>query len=208
MKQLTEAQREACRRGGLARAKQFTRDSQRRARRSVSSEACAANGRKGAQATISRHGMDKLFAHWQRWKQNNPSMPELLMIGLLSTLKVKFEREWRVGNSLQTLDFYLPELNLGIEVHGRIHQTLDAEARARRDETKRASLDDLGVRVLWVNDSEFENVAALAARLMEFLGLPVAGGHGKGQSAPKSDKVNLLNPGATGKRMEAVAPAF
>lgn len=34
------------------------------------------------------------------------------------------------------------------------------------------------------------------------------GRHGKGRSAPKSDKVNLLTSGAAEKRMEAVAPAF
>lgn len=184
--QLTEAQREQRRKAGRARAMQFTPESQRRARRAVSSEACASNGRKGAQVTISKHGMESVFKHWQRWKRDNPSMPELLMIGVLATLKVKFDREWQIGETFQTLDFYLPELRLGVEVQGRIHQMIDVEKRAARDVVKRASLAKLNIRTLWVDYTEFENMAALITRIIEFLGLPSRGGNGEGRPAPKS----------------------
>lgn len=58
--QLTEAQREARRengrKGGLARAKQFTSESQRAARARVSAASNQANGRRGYQACVERYG--------------------------------------------------------------------------------------------------------------------------------------------------------
>src|SRR5438094_440530 len=99
---------EAARKAGLARAAQFTSVSQRHARRYLTSEQAAANGRRGAQATISRYGPAFLFEKCRQYRLANPSRLELQMIGILSRMGINCSREHRIGASLFTLDFYLP----------------------------------------------------------------------------------------------------
>jgi len=79
------------RRGGKARALQFTPVSQRAARRNLSSEQAAANGSKGAQRTIELHGYKALFEGSRRKRLANPSPNELVMMGLLKTIGLKFD---------------------------------------------------------------------------------------------------------------------
>src|SRR5262249_30748083 len=94
---------------------------QRAARRKVSSESCRRNGAKGAARTIELHGYKALFEGCRRSRLANPSPCELVMIGLLKTLDLFFVREHQLGETLFTLDFYLPKFRLGIEVDGSIH---------------------------------------------------------------------------------------
>src|SRR5687767_5408292 len=94
--------REIGRRGGQARAKAFTRAYQRAARRKVSSESCRRNGKKGAERTIELHGYKALFEGCRRSRLANPSSNELVMMGLLKTLRLRYEREYRLGETLFT----------------------------------------------------------------------------------------------------------
>jgi hypothetical protein len=89
--------------------KHFTREYQQHARSKVSSESCSRNGAKGAKVTIERYGVDTLFKRWHAWKLANPSRPERLMIDILTGLKIEFECEKRIGDSLYSMYFYLPD---------------------------------------------------------------------------------------------------
>jgi very-short-patch-repair endonuclease len=76
------------------------------------------------------------------------------MIGILSALKIAFEREWRIADTLYAVDFYLPETRQAIEVHSRIHEQFDAEKRRRQDACKRKLLKKSGIECLTVWDRE------------------------------------------------------
>ena len=64
-------------------------------------------------------------------------------------LDVKFRRQHAVGHLI--LDFYCPELRLGIEVDGSIHQLPDVRERDRYRETYFA---DLGLTVLHFTNAD------------------------------------------------------
>jgi hypothetical protein len=110
----------------------FTPEFQRWARSQVSSESCAKNGAKGFKATVQKHGHEPAFQGVRRWRLNKPSSNELRMIGILARLGIAYEREYRLGTSLYTLDFYLPATGQAIEVNSRIHTQLDVEKRERQ----------------------------------------------------------------------------
>lgn len=151
--------------------KHFTREQQQRARSKVSSESCARNGAKGARVTIERYGVDALFKRWQAWKLSNPSRPEALMIGVLTRLGVKFEREKRIDDSLYSMDFYLPDTRQAIEVDSRIHKHLDAGKRERNAKTKSAMLRRLGIACLVVWDTELlsDDLTAFSRKIEKFV---------------------------------------
>jgi very-short-patch-repair endonuclease len=134
--------------------KHFTREHQQYARSKVSSESCSINGAKGARATIERHGVDALFKRWQAWKLANPSRPEQLMIDILTRLKIKFEREKRIGDSLYSMDFYLTDTRQAIEVDSPVHTRLNAEKRKRQAATKRELLEQHRIPCLIIWDAE------------------------------------------------------
>jgi very-short-patch-repair endonuclease len=153
----------------MPRGEHFTREHQRRARRAVSSESCARNGSKGAKVTLARYGADSLFNHWRRWKLNHSSLNELVMIGILARLGIVADREWRLGETLLSVDFYLPQFDCAIEIHGSIHHKFEEEKRRRRDQRKRQWLADAGINCLWINYLEFCDVAALIRRVERFV---------------------------------------
>jgi hypothetical protein len=103
------------RRGGRARAKQFTPASQRAARRKVSSESCRRNGAKGAARTIELHGYTALFEGCRRKRLANPSKTELVMMGLLKTLRLRYEREYVLGETLLRSTSTSPSAGWGLK---------------------------------------------------------------------------------------------
>lgn len=168
-----EQRREWSRKGGLKRAQQFTSASQRAARKAMSSETAAANGRKGAQATIERHGMGALHQGARRKRLAKPSPLELVMIGILARLKVKYRREVVVcRHSHLSVDFYIARHKIAIEVHGAIHDEGKPgfKARLRRDREKRELLEARGRRLLVFHHSEFANVANIIERIKQEIG--------------------------------------
>lgn len=168
-----EQRREWGRKGGLKRAQQFTSASQRAARRQMSSETAAANGRKGAQVTIERHGMASLHKGARLKRLANPSPLELVMIGILSRLKVKYRREVVICHYRHlSVDFYIARHKIAIEVHGAIHDESKPgfKARLRRDREKRELLELRGRRLLIIHHSEFANVANIIERIKQEIG--------------------------------------
>jgi hypothetical protein len=150
----------------------FTPEFQRWARSHVSSKSCAINGAKGFKATSARHGPDVAFKGARQWRLDHPSSNELLMMGILSQLRVAYEREYRLGTSLYTLDFYLPATAQAIEVNSRIHTQLDVEKRKRQAARKRKLMKDLRISCLVIWDTELAKDAdAVIRKVRRFVGL-------------------------------------
>jgi very-short-patch-repair endonuclease len=178
-----EYMRQIARRGGKARAKAFTPAYQRAARRKVSRESLQSNGRKGAARTIELHGYKALFEGCRRSRLANPSPNELVMIGLLKTLKLEFEREYVLGETLYTLDFYLRECRLGIEVDGSIHDPgKPGEAkRIQCAERKEALCRSMKIKLIRVHHTELadDDLSAVIAKIQGIAGVRDAAGNGQ-----------------------------
>ena len=170
---------EVGRRGGLARAQQFTPASQRAARRRVSSESCRLNGKKGAARTIALHGYKALFEGSRRSRLANPSPCELIMMGLLKTLGLRYEREYVLGETLYTLDFYIAEYKLGIEVDGSIHDPgkPDQAKRIQHAERKAALCRCMRINLIRIHHSELkgDDLSGVIAKIEEIAGAGCAG---------------------------------
>jgi very-short-patch-repair endonuclease len=149
----------------------FTPEFQRWARGHVSSESCAKKGARGFSATLAKHGPDVAFRGARKWRLSHPSSNELVMIGILSRLGIRYEREYRVGDTLYTVDFYLTDTNQAIEVNSRIHKQFDAEKRQQRKARKRKLLADLHIPCLSVWDTELtRSIDAVIRKVRRFVG--------------------------------------
>jgi very-short-patch-repair endonuclease len=93
------------------------------------------------------------------------------MIGILSRIGIRYEREYRVGNTHYTVDFYLTDTNQAIEVDSRIHKQFEAEKRRQRKARKRKLLADLNIPCLSVWDTELtRGVDAVIRKVRRFVG--------------------------------------
>lgn len=158
--------------GGRKRAAQFTSASQRRARRKLSSDQAAENGRLGAQRTMALHGIEKLCEASRQKRLNAPNYHELTMMGVLGQLKVGYEREYLLGDTRLTVDFYCTAHALAIEVDGSIHDPgkPDFEKRQARDARKAALCNQLGIRLLRVHHSELgDNLMTVVDKIRDLL---------------------------------------
>jgi very-short-patch-repair endonuclease len=171
---LSEIGRRGGLKGGATRAKQFTTASQRAARRKVSRESCQRNGAKGAARTIEIHGYKKLFEGSRRKRLANPSKMELVMMGLLKTLGLRYTREYVLGGTLYTLDFYLAKYKLGIEVDGSIHDPgkPDEAKRLHHAERKATICRDMGIKLIRIHHSELktDDLSGVIAKIEEIVG--------------------------------------
>lgn len=169
-----EERREHMRTLGKIRAQSFTPAYQRRTRARLSSEKAAENGRRGAERTIALHGHKALFEGCRRSRLANPSPSELVMIGLLKTLGLSYEREYQLGETLYTLDFYLAERRLGIEVDGSIHDEgkPDAARRIQHAERKIEICRAMSIKLIRVHHSELggDDLAGVIAKIREIAG--------------------------------------
>lgn len=147
----------------------FTSEHQRMARSKVSRESCSRNGKLGARATIAKHGFARFFEHWRKWKLQNPSGPELVIIDILDDLAVTYEREWQLEPSFLTLDFYFQDLRKGIEFHGRIHGQLKQQQREANDAKKRELLEQAGIECLWIEHTELTDLQEISEKIERFL---------------------------------------
>lgn len=174
-REYTEAERERFRemgrRGGATRAQQFTPTYQRAARRKVKRESLVKSGRKGAQVTIERHGMEAQFEGSRKHRLLNPSKWEMTLESLLKRLGVKYVREYRLGDSRHTTDFYLPKQNLAIEVEGEIHDQGKPgyDRRQGWKQSKAAQLEKMEIPVLVIHWREFSTDGAVTAKIKEAL---------------------------------------
>jgi very-short-patch-repair endonuclease len=173
---------ETGKRGGKARAQAFTPAYQRAARRKVSREACQRNGKKGAARTIELHGYAALFEGCRRKRLANLSKTELVMMGLLKTMKLRYEREYVLGETLFTLDFYVADRRLGIEVDGSIHDAgkPDQAKRIQHAERKAVLCQCMGIRLIRIHHSELAG-DDLSPVISKILG--IAGARGPGDDS-------------------------
>jgi very-short-patch-repair endonuclease len=182
---------EARRRAGKKRAQAFTPAYQRAARRKVSSESCRRNGQKGAERTIELHGYKALFEGCRRSRLANPSPCELVMMGLLKTLGLRYEREHWLGETLYTLDFYLAEYRLGIEVDGSIHDPgkPDEARRIQRAERKAEICRAMNIKLIRIHHTELadDDLSAVINRIQG-----IAGAEGAGDGQP--GKTGMTTP--------------
>ena len=161
--------RKLAKRGGQARAKQFTREYQQWARSHVSSVACRRNGARGAAVTRARHGDDFLFSRWRDWKLTHPSPGEQAIAHVLDQWGVDYVRDTRFDDTLRTVDFLLLDSHVGgvaqvIEYFGEPHAVFDSAAD--RDQRKLADLEARGFCVLVLAPAD---LAHLSDRLRAFL---------------------------------------
>jgi len=160
-----EQRREASRRGGLARAAQFTRESQQHARAHVKPASLAAAGHRGAIEFMRRHGYAKLYHLCRAWRLQHPSSHEqqvMAMLGRLGlTLDQDYFREYE-AEPFRSIDIALPALMLAIEINGKPHYDPLFDdprypgTRAANDELKLARLRALGYRVLVLDYRELD----------------------------------------------------
>ncbi len=159
--QLREIRREAGRKGGQARAKQFTREYQSAAgKRSAEVNDMAALGHKGAMAMIQKHGYGKLYRLCRDWRLRHPSSHEQQVMDILCTLGLEpgrdYDREYEVAKFL-SVDFAFPASFQAIEINGKVHYDPSFDdprrpgTRAANDADKLARLERLGWRVLVID---------------------------------------------------------
>lgn len=92
---ITGERREACRRGGRARAAQFTSASQSAAARAGAAKTdMAALGHKGFLATVHKHGYLGWLDYSRKTRLAKPSAPERAVQRVLDGLGVQYEREF------------------------------------------------------------------------------------------------------------------
>jgi very-short-patch-repair endonuclease len=180
--------REIARRGGKTRAKAFTPAYQRATRAQVSSAACRRNGAKGAARTVELHGHQKLFDGSRRKRLEKPSPLELTMIGLLTRLGMEFEREYRLPDTLYTLDFFLTNFQTGIEVDGPLHDPGKPGADKRKVcEARKAEIcERLNIRLIRIHHTELSgaDLGGVITKINEIAGQGDLPAIGRSESLP------------------------
>lgn len=153
-----DERREACRRGGLARAAQFTTESQRAAREKVQPESLRASGRKGWMATASKYGADVAAKQLAAWRREHPTKPEQIVIEWLDGWGIAYQREdpFTASNGTFYVDFRLAD-GRAIEVDGAIwhrNDPLHGEDREGRDRAKNAAFTEAAITVLRLTEAD------------------------------------------------------
>jgi len=99
--------------------------------------------------------------------RNNATAPEALLWMKLKCKQVdglKFRRQFGVGPYV--LDFYCPELRLGIELDGEIHNRFDTE---RHDDIRTAFLRENRITILrYKNEVVYQNADAIIEDIRQF----------------------------------------
>lgn len=140
---------------------------QKELRGRVSRESCVANGKKGWQATVARYG--RLFAGQvlARWRRDHPTKLERAVITWLDEFQVTYQREVQIGDdeSVAFADFVLVDLNLIIEVDGKLWHSKDpmhGEDRPKRDGEKNRLFRRHGYKVLRLSEKAIQSGKAHA----------------------------------------------
>lgn len=162
-----EQRRAAGRKGGLARAAQFTSESQAAARAHVRPESLSRAGKRGYLVTVTRYGPQHAADKLAAYRRAHPTSLEKILIAWLDDLGVTYRREYAVDGCY--FDFYLPEQTLLIEVDGAAWhgQTVHGEDRVSRDTWKTHTAAWGGYRLLRLAEAEMTTGAALNALLAE-----------------------------------------
>lgn len=153
---LSKAQIEARRKGGHARAAQFTPESQRYARSRLPREACV----KGYRRLVERHGEQAAGKVLQKWREKHPSSLESTLDRWLTEFNEPHEREVMAAPGIY-VDFLCTELRIvfadgnGWHSNGGPH----GEDREGRDRYVDAKLWALGYRALRLPEREIKSGA-------------------------------------------------
>jgi hypothetical protein len=176
-----DERREACRRGGLTRARQFTSESQKAARAKVSSESCVRNGAKGARATISKYGYAHFYRLARAWRLEHPSSHEQQVMAILADLGYAedqdYEREYEPfgPDCYVCVDIAFIDRKLAIEVNGKVHHDPLFEnpnapnTRAANEARRLAHLGKAGWRVLVIDYRERDDLDHVRRMIAAFL---------------------------------------
>lgn len=189
---VTDARREACRRGGLARAQMpGFREHQRNAGRCCAkTHDMAALGHRGARVFIERYGYPRLWRLARAWRLDHPSKHERQVMAILDGLGVPYAREVELlgADAYVSVDFLVAGEHV-IEVNGKCHYDplFDhpnyPNTRAAGDRERVRKLQRAGFRVLVVDYrdlAKMSDLAVVAHRIAEFLSLPSPAGRGAG----------------------------
>jgi hypothetical protein len=158
-------------------------DYQRWVRSRASYEVCAANGYKGAMATIQRHGFGHLYRLMvKHQKEAPPSRPVQFVMDILADLdppmieELDYEREWEpLGSDVcVSVDLGLFFLKKAIEVNGKPHSDPffgDQERRHQNQLAKIAKLEIGGILCLVLDYTELTNANrdCVLSQIREFI---------------------------------------
>ena len=126
------------------------------------------NGSKGLNTSyISKHHNQQEQILLRKTLRNNATAPEALLWMKLKGKQIdglKFRRQFGVGPYV--IDFYCPELRLGIELDGEIHNRFDTEMH---DNIRTAFLRENRITLLrYKNEVVYQNVDAIVEDIRQF----------------------------------------
>lgn len=172
-----ERRREIARLGGLARARQFTPDSQsaagksrakafdaeyqRAARSHIDSAECARRGHLSFDRLVARKGRAGALEHLANYRREHPTSLERRVMEWLDAHGVAYKRE--VSCAGVWVDFLLDDGTSVLMVDGRMWHTMDDLHRrdyAGRDAIQDMALEANGYRVLRLTESDINSGAA------------------------------------------------
>ncbi|MBP9759353.1 endonuclease domain-containing protein [Candidatus Dojkabacteria bacterium] len=108
---------------------------------------------------------NKKLKQFRRSLRRNQTTPESYLWSILrnSQLGYKFKRQFSIGNFI--LDFYCPQLRVGIELDGCQHLT-----NKRYDDDRTKFLNNLDIEVIrfW-NNEVYENITGVIEKIEEIL---------------------------------------
>jgi len=110
--------------------------------------------------------METQFKNFQREMRKNMPMPEVILWQHMRSkqLGVKFRRQYTIGNRI--LDFYSPEIKLGIEIDGETH-FVDEESRQKEIE-KDKKFENQGIKILrFLNPEVMKNLEGVVLAILE-----------------------------------------
>lgn len=158
---MTEEQRaklrEAGRKGGLARAKQFTTESQRAARACVKRESLQRAGAAGYKRACETQGPDHAARRFANWRRANPSPLEIIVRRWLDDLNEFYISEAVLEGFTIYPDFLLTGRALVIECDGDGWHRMRADYDRWRDRLLRAN----GYTVLRLPEKQIRDGSAL-----------------------------------------------
>jgi hypothetical protein len=167
---LSEAQRAARRKGGLARARQFTPESQAAARANVRPESLKRSGRRGYERCQEKHGPHFAARRLAAWRRPRPTKLEQTVRGWLDNGWVLYATECELVPGRAYADivvFGADGRRYAIEADGRhFHDVNDhiGEDRPALDRERDALVRAAGYEVIRLSQAEIETEDGRAAR--------------------------------------------
>jgi very-short-patch-repair endonuclease len=154
----SEERSAAARKGGLARAKQFTPEYQRATRAAAPYEVNAARGRKTWLRLVERHGVEGAMQRLVKRRLANPSSLERVIIAFLDEREITYQREAYIAG--QWVDFLIGDLVVQVD-SGRWHTIhfMTGADQAGRDVIQDMCLTAQGYRILRITDVQIKSGA-------------------------------------------------